>query len=236
MTGAESEAPESRWSVVRSYLVERDALFARIREERRLGPVLGHMMAASGVCGALYGVTVGVYAGGWQPLYNAAKFPGMLLATLALCVLVLYMLSALTGGGLSLRQVTATVLSAILVTTLLLLALTPPLGFLMLTSDRNYPLTVFVNLVAIVIAGACGSRFALQATAALYADDEARRATALRLMKGWMLLYGLVGLQMLWIFRPYFRATDVFIRPLADSGSAFVAFGNLVMSVLRGGG
>lgn len=235
MSAAGREATSSRWSVVRAYLVERDTLFARIREQQRLGSVLGQMVAVSSVCGALYGVTVGVYAGGWQPLFNAVKFPGMLLATLALCVLALYMLSALTGGGLSLRQVTATVLSAILVTTLLLLALTPPLGFLMLTSDRNYPLTVLANLIAIVIAGACGARFALQATAALYADDPDRRAGALRLMKGWMLLYGLVGLQMLWIFRPYFRATGVFIRPLAESGNAFVAFGNLLLSVLSGG-
>jgi len=224
---------DRRWSVARFYLVERDALFARIREDRDLPRLLWHMTVVSAISGALYGLTVGIYAGGWQPLYNAIKFPGMLLATLALCVLALYMLSSLLGGRLSLRQVAAMVLSAILVTTVLLLSLTPPLGFLMLTSDRNYPLTVFVNLVAIVIAGAAGARFALQATAAVHADDDELRARAVRLMKAWMLLYGLVGMQMLWLFRPYFRETEVFIRPIGEGGSAFAAFGNLVVSVVR---
>jgi len=219
--------------VVRSYLVERELLFARIRDGRGLAGLLVHMTAASALCAALYGVTVGLYAGGWQPLYNAVKLPGMMLSTLALCVLALYVLNSLLGSRLSLQQTAAVVLSAILVTSLLLLSLTPPLGFLMLTSLHNYSLTVFINLVAIVAAGLCGAVFALQATGAVHAADDAIRAGALRVMKGWMLLYGLVGMQMLWLFRPYFRATDVFIRPIVENGNAFEAFGRLLLSLIE---
>jgi hypothetical protein len=49
-----------------------------------------------------------------------------------------------------------------------------------------------------------------------------------------MVLYGLVGLQMLWLFRPFFRQTDVFIRPLGEGGSAFEAFLRLIVTVVRG--
>ena len=52
-------------------------------------------------------------------------------------------------------------------------------------------------------------------------------------MRAWMVLYGLVGLQMLWLLRPYFRQTEVFIRPLGEGGSAFEAFGRLLLSLLR---
>ncbi len=218
------------WSPVRTYLVERERLFARIRAGEGLRALIGRMTLASTLFAAAYGVTVGLYAGGWQPLFNAIKFPGMLLATLVLCVLALYMLGALIGSRLSFAQTAAVVLSAILATTTLLLSLTPPLGFLMLTSLEDYSFVVFVNLVAIVICGGAGARFALVASAAMHVDSPQIRRRFLSLMKGWMILYGLVGLQMLWLFRPYFRETDVFVRPLGES--AFEHGWKLLLSVL----
>jgi len=160
----------SIWRVVRTYLVERESLFARIRESQELPTLLVNMTALSALFAGLYGLTVGLYAGGWQILFDAIKFPLLLLATLALCVLALYMLNSLAGARLSLLQTTSVVVSAILVTAALLLALTPPLGFIMLTSLRDYHLVVFMNLIALCLAGAGGISFAFQATASVHQD------------------------------------------------------------------
>jgi len=222
----------SVWRVVRTYLVERESLFARIRDSRELPALLTHMTLLSAAFAALYGLTVGLYAGGWQILFNTVKLPMFLLATLALCVLALYMLNSLAGARLSLLQTTAVVLTAILVTSTLLLALTPPLCFIMLTSLQDYHLVVFMNLIAICLAGAGGVAFASQATASVH-QDAAVRHRCLRVMRAWMVLYGLVGLQMLWLFRPFFRQTDVFIRPLGEGGTAFEAFLRLLLTILR---
>ena len=219
-------------ATVRRYLVDRRSLFARIRDAHHLPSLLLHMGGVSVFFSALYGFAVGLYVGEWQPLYNAIKFPWLLFATLALCVLALYMLNSLAGSRLSFLQTTAVVLSAILVTATLLIALTPPLCFLMLTSLQSYYLAIFVNLIAICLAGAGGASFALQATSAIHTDETVRKR-CLKLMRAWMVLYALVGLQMLWLFRPYFRTTDVFIRPLGDGGTAFEAFGRLLLSVVR---
>jgi hypothetical protein len=223
--------PSRTWSVVRRYLVERQALFARIRDGRDLPALLLHMAAVSVLFSALYGLTAGLYAGGSQIAYDAVKFPWVLAATLALCVLALYVLNSWVGARLSLLQTAAVALTALVVTTTLLLALTPALGFLMLTSFRDYDFVVFANLVAVSAAGAGGVSFAFQATAAVH-TDPAVRARCLRVMRAWMLLYGLVGLQMLWLFRPFFRQTEVFIRPLGEGGNAFEAFGRLVWGLL----
>ncbi|MEA3403405.1 MAG: hypothetical protein U9R79_19340 [Armatimonadota bacterium] len=231
-TSSRADRHETSWSVVRCYLVERDLLFARIQGGVRLRPLLLHMTGVSALFAAVYGTTVGLYAGGWQVLYDAIKLPGMMLATVALSLLTLYMLSSLTGSRLSLGQTAALVLSAVLVTTILLFALTPPLGFVMLTSLQDYELVVFLNIVVIVICGLCGASFALQATAAVQ-KDPAIRESSLRVMKAWMVLYGLIGMQMLWMFRPYFRQTDVFIRPVSTTGSAFVHFGRLLLHLLE---
>lgn len=230
-----AQAPETTgpdgWSPIRTYFVEREQLFERIRARDDLPALIAQMTAASALFGAAYGLTVGLFAGGWQPLYNAVKIPGMLLATLALCVLALYMLAALIGSRLTFGQIAAVVMSAILVTTTLLLSLTPPLGFLMLTSLEDYAFVIFVNLVAIVVCGLAGARFALQASAAMHPDQPVPRRRLVTLMKAWMALYGLVGLQMLWLFRPYFRETDVFIRPLGES--AFEHAGKLILNLLQ---
>ncbi len=222
----------TRWSVVRYYLVERGRLFELIRQAEGLPSLLSHMVIVAGLFSALYGLAVGLYAGGWQVLYNIIKFPWVLLATLALCVAALYVLNSLAGSRLSVLQTTAVVLSAILVTATLLAALTPPLAFLMLTSLHDYPLVIFLNLVTICIAGTGGASFALQATKAVH-EDETVRIRCLKLIRIWMVLYALVGLQMLWLFRPYFRTTDVFVRPLGEGGSAFEAFGRLLLSVVE---
>lgn len=47
-----------------------------------------------------------------------------------------------------------------------------------------------------------------------------------------MVLYGLVGTEMLWLFRPFFPQTDVFTRPLGEGGTVFEAFGRLVLAIL----
>jgi hypothetical protein len=220
------------WHIVRTYLVEREALFARIREGRELPALVLHMTAVSALFSATYGITVGLYAGGWQVLYNAMKFPWLLLATFALCMLALYVLNSLVGARLSLLQTAAIVLSAILATATLLLALTPPLGFIMLTSLRQYNFVVFMNIIVICIAGAGGVSFAIQATAAVH-EHPGVRQRCLKVMRGWMVLYGLVGAQMLWLFRPFFRQTDVFIRPLGEGGSVFEAAGRLLLYIIR---
>jgi len=230
-----SPSPSKRtwsWNIVRAYLVDREGLFVRIREGAELPSLLAHMALTATLFSALYGVAVGLYAGGWQVVYDAIKFPWVLLATLALCVLALYMLNSLVGARLTLLQTTAVVLSAILVTSTLLLALTPPLTFIMLTSLRDYRLVVFLNDLALGVAGAGGVSFAFQATAAVHGDPFVR-ARCLRVLWAWMVLYGLVGTQMLWLFRPFFRQTDVFIRPLGEGGTAFEAFGRLVLAILK---
>jgi len=207
-------------------------LFARIRAGAELPSLLAHMALTATLFSALYGVAVGLYAGGWQVVYDAIKFPWVLLATLALCVLALYMLNSLVGARLTFLQTAAVVLSAILVTSTLLLALTPPLTFIMLTSLREYQFVVFLNDIAIAVAGAGGVSFAFQATGAVHGDPLVR-ARCRRVLWAWMVLYGLVGTQMLWLFRPFFRQTDVFIRPLGEGGTAFEAFGRLVLAIFR---
>jgi hypothetical protein len=219
------------WSLARTYLVEREALFERIRSSRDLPALVLRMTGVAALLSALYGFTVGLYAGGWQIFYNVVKLPMLFLATLALCVFALYVLNSLAGARLSLLQTAAVVLTAIVAATMLLASLAPPLGFLMLTSLQDYQFVALINLLVGCLVAAGGARFAFQAAAAAHAD-EAVRARCLGVMRIWLFIYGAVGLQMVWLFRPFFRQTEVFIRPLAEQSNAFEAFLALLLSVI----
>ncbi|NIR00111.1 MAG: hypothetical protein GTN78_07890, partial [Gemmatimonadales bacterium] len=65
-------------------------------------------------------------------------------------------------------------------------------------------------------------------------ERPAERRAIERVLNWWVLLYALVGAQMAWLLRPYFTATDVFIRPRA--GNFFVALLVTLREFIQGTG
>lgn len=220
--------------IVERLFRRRADLLASLRDEHAARGLAARMAGYVMLFGGLYGLVLGVYAGGWQTLYNAVKLPWVLLATLALSAASLYILNALAGARISVAQTAGIALTGLLATVTLLVFTLPVVAFLMFSGSRNYSLTVLTNVVAFAICGWCGARFATEATAAMH-DDEAVRRRCVAVMHVWMWLYGLVGLQMAWLLRPYFRQTEVFIRPLGEGGNVFEALLRLVLRVVVGG-
>lgn len=211
----------------------RAGVFAAIRSDAAARTLAWRMTAYIVLFAATYGLVIGIYAGGWQAVYDAVKLPWVLLATLALSVALLYVLNALAGARMSVMQTLSVVLAGMLSTVTLLLAVLPAVAFLMFSGRDNYHFAVLINVIAFAIAGACGARFAMEATAVIH-DEESVRRRCLAVMRAWMAVYGLVGLQMAWLLRPYFRQTEVFIRPLGEGGSVFEALARLVLRVVVG--
>jgi len=220
--------------VVGSLFHRRAELFAALRSDAAARALVLRMTAYVVLFAGAYGLVIGIYAGGWQVVYDLVKLPWVLLATLALSAASLYLLNALAGARMSWAQTIAVVLTGLLATVTVLLALLPVVAFLMFSGDRDYYFAVFINVVAFAIAGWCGARFAMEATAAAH-EDERTRGRCLAVMRWWMAVYGLVGMQMAWLLRPYFRQADVFIRPLGEGGSVFEALARLVWKVLVAG-
>jgi hypothetical protein len=217
--------------VVGSLFHHREELFAALRTGAAARALALRMTAYVVLFAAVYGLVIGIYAGAWQVVYDLVKLPWVLLATLALSAACLYVLNAFAGARMSWAQTIAVVLTGLLATVTVLLALLPVVAFIMFSGERDYYFTVFTNVVAFAIAGWCGARFAIEATAAMH-EDEHTRGRCVAVMRGWMAVYGLVGLQMAWLLRPYFRQTEVFIRPLGEGGTVFEALARLLWKVL----
>jgi hypothetical protein len=219
--------------IVERLFRRRGDLFAALRSEGTARALAARMTAYVVLLAGLYGVVLGIYAGGWQTLYNTVKLPWVLLATLALSSASLYVLNAIAGARMSVAQTVVIALTGLLATVLLLVSLLPVVAFLMF-SGANYRVTVLTNVVAFAICGWYGARFATEAMSAMH-EDEAVRSRCVGIMRAWLWLYGLVGLQMAWLLRPYFRQTEVFIRPLGEGGNVFEALVRLVLHVIVGG-
>jgi hypothetical protein len=180
-----------------------------------------------------YGFVVGISVGGWQILYNPIKMPWVLIFTLVLCLPSLYVFSCYLGSHLGLVQVCALGFAATAVVATILIGFAPITWFFMFTAPESHHFAVLFNVAVFAIAGFFGVQFLVRGSQALTKRIAERKAIE-KVLNWWVVLYALVGAQMGWLLRPYFTATDVFIRPRA--GNFFVALLTTLREFLSGKG
>ncbi|HUT74667.1 MAG TPA: zinc ribbon domain-containing protein [Armatimonadota bacterium] len=222
-----------RLSLIEWLLKYRAHVIQDIADERHLGRYAADALLVTVVCSVFYGFVVGVSVGGWQTLYDPIKLPWVLVFTLLLCLPTLYVFSAYLGSGLSLAQVSVVTFSATAVVSITLLAFAPVIWFFMFTAPDSHHFWVLLNVVVFAAAGAFGVGFLVRAMRQLHAQ-RAEFPKVRRLVNWWVVLYAVVGAQMSWLLRPYFTATDVFIRP--RGGNFFVAVLRTLIEWLSGRG
>ena len=206
----------------------RPELLARGTAHMRLGPYLALCLAL----GAVYGLSMGLYAVfGRVPaeyaqlLASALKVPALFLLTLVVVFPSLYTFTALLDVRLDLPSALRLVVAAVTVTLAVLASFAPVTAFFTL-SAAGYPFMKVLNVFLFAVAGLIGLGFLARAlgrweaaqaplareeaaernqTALHWSADAGRlRRTASRsgLFMVWMLLYAFVGAQMAWLLRP----------------------------------
>jgi hypothetical protein len=173
---------------------------------------------------AFYGLVMGSYglssAGGWkQALASAVKVPCLFLLTLVICLPALYVVSALLGSSLNLRQLLSILMASFLVTTVLLAAFAPITAFFML-STHHY---IFIKLLNVVFfAIAAGAGVAVIASAVKTIGDQGASGYRV-LLRFWFVIYAFVGTQMAWILRPFVGDPDAGFAIFRNLGGNFYA-------------
>lgn len=187
------------------------------------------------VLAAFYGACMGAFSvltqGGadWrQVLASAMKVPTLFSLTLLITLPSLYTFNALLGTRLTLVPVVHLMLGALGVTIAVLASIGPIVAFFSVSST-SYSFIVVLNVVVFAISGGLGLRFlshVLRQSAplpvmttgpaegeeAVVIDIHARRPRVGRILWIWMLVFGLVGMQLAWLLRPFIGTPD---RPFA---------------------
>lgn len=242
------------FAVVEAILRDRRRFFDEIRDGQALGTKIRAMLVSSVAFLMLYGAVMGSTHSLAQTISAALKLPALFLLTLLICLPTLYFFNVLFGSSQSLTQNFALILTAITVTSVLLLSFGPITLFFMLTSS-NYQFFKLLNVGIFAITGIIGVTFLYQgmtyistndelaALAALPSEslDEQARAAELRrqaetgrrarkrILQLWVLVYAFVGTQMAWTLRPFFGAPGLPFEPFRQLGGNF--YTNIVASL-----
>lgn len=184
-------------------LRERGDLADRLGEPRQAAEIGHGALLAALLAGALYGFVMGAYGmlhGGhpghaWHGLW---KVPALMLGTSLLTFPVLYVLGLLGGARLSASSLWAALCCALAVVSLALGVMAPIVLFFLTTMD-HYLVVKFLHVAVWIFAGLAGLKFLRTLLKRL---DPALSGNG-RLLAGWMLLFGLVGMQGGWMLRPF---------------------------------
>jgi hypothetical protein len=175
--------------------------------------------------GAIYGVCMAsftMFQGGdqwWlQMIASTLKVPALFLLTLLITFPSLYVFSALVGYRLSFRSLFRLLLAVLGVTMVVLASLGPIIAFFAV-STKSYSFMLLLNVAVFGASGVLGLIFLLQTLNRLHeveaqadnpelpfldaADDRPASRHGAVVFRCWLIVFGLVGMQMGWVLRPF---------------------------------
>jgi hypothetical protein len=171
----------------------------RTDKPRRIRHIFLALLIFGGWYGAVMGTYSGFYGGHWrQTLYAALKVPILLALTFGLSLPSFYVLNSLLGLRNDFGRAITSILSAQVVLTVILAALAP-FAALVYASGCAYDDAIVFHGLMFAIAS-LGAQFALRRSyRPLIARDARHRWT----LRGWLVIYIFVGIQMGWTLRPF---------------------------------
>lgn len=174
-----------------------------------------------------FGVALGTYVGGVQVFYLLIKTPFMLLISLVFSVLAIGVLSLLLGMRVSLKEMLAQSLSSLAAMSLAMAAFTPIILFyISIPQDHDQ---LLVSTVAFFMLAGCLAALTVYRWAR---GHHSRLAWLITLL--WVVLYGVVVLQLGWLLRPWVGVLDPIHGSVPFSrfysGNVFI---ELIRTVLR---
>lgn len=222
---------------------------SRVLDLRRFVP-------AALVLGGLYGFFMGWFAirNGAEMAYaqllaSVVKIPLLFLLTLVVTFPSLYVFNALLGSRLGFGATLRLMVGSITVILAVAASLGPILAFFTVSTE-SYTFTVLLNVGLLGLSGVIGCAFLLRAlrllspgegvpadSASAMGRGDRSRDVAVTTCRVWVGLFGIVGLQMGWVLRPFIGAPG---RPFAwlrqTDSHVFEAIWNLVTAPILGGG
>lgn len=185
------------WGTMGQLLQDPTAALAHLRQGSMKGGASLALVAL--LCGVAYGAVAGLYQGGWQVALAAVKAPLIVAGSIALCLPSLYVFAGLGGAVLDGRRLRLVICGLLGLVGLMLAALLP-INWLFSVSSRSLGFLVLLHALVWLIALYFGGAFLVR----VIPEAGARAGLVL-----WVLLVGVVSLQVTTVLRPVLsRAPD----------------------------
>ena len=202
------ELPEEREPIPNAVA----AVEAILRQPRRVmyqlrqpgsGGLIAGMLFVAVLCSVVYGVVVGTFSGGVQLWAAPVKIAGGLLISALICLPSLYIFACLSGSQARLAEIFGLVAGLLALMTILLIGFAP-VAWLFSQSTESLAWMGALHLIFWGIATVFGLRF----LNAGFSHTQARSNAGLNT---WVLIFGLVVLQMTTALRPIVGTADTLL-------------------------
>jgi hypothetical protein len=193
----------------------REAFFDEIYEGPNVGNRLRWFLLSSILLSGMYGVTMGCAGfeqgfvrGALQSLTSAIKVPVLFLLSLTVCFPVLYIVVVLMGARLSFVRTLTLILMALTLNSVLLASCAPIVVFFMITGS-SYEFIKLLHVAIFGFSGLWAMLSLLHGLRAMCERSDLYPRQAVRILRIWVLVFGLVGTQMAWSLRPFVGSPGV---------------------------
>jgi hypothetical protein len=207
------------------------ALFEQIHTQQELPRIIASMSILCALLSAIYGATMGMNHSIFLTISSAIKLPILFLLTAVICIPSLYTFNVLLGQRFKFLQ-TVTLMVMTLGTTTILLASLAPLSFFFALTSKDYS---FLMLMHVAIFGLCGL-YGVQYLSRGCAYLAFRMGQPLNnlLLRIWIGIYAVVGMQLGWRLRPFVGAVGSPFELFRDDegGNFYTAVWKIFLSIL----
>jgi hypothetical protein len=185
-------------------------------------------------CGLLYGAVMGTFGGvegdrGLQVVYSAAKVPMLLLATVFLSLPSFFVLNTLFGLRDDFREALRAVVASQAALAIVLVSCAP-LTLFWYASSADYQAAILFNALMFGTASIAAQGVLRRSYRRLIARNHRHRV----ILRGWLLIYAFVGIQLGWTLRPFIGDPARPIRFLrgGELENAYVIVARMFLDVL----
>jgi hypothetical protein len=196
-------------------LRNREAFFEAIFEGRGVAKWAVRFFWVTVVLSGVYGFTMGAMGftedlgrGLLQGAASLVKVPLLYLASLLVCYPVLYIVLALMGAKLSFVQTLTLILLALALNAILLASCAPVSAFFMLTGS-DYDFIKLLHVLVFAFSGGWGMMALWRGLQTMCEKSDLYPRQAVKILRIWILVFGLVGSQMAWSLRPFVGSPDL---------------------------
>lgn len=211
------------------------ALFEQIHSQKELPRIIASMSILCMLLSGIYGLVMGMYNGPLQAIASMVKLPILFLLTAVVCIPSLYTFNVLLGQSFKFLQTVALMVMTLGTTTILLSSLAPIAFFFTLTTSDNYHFLMLMHVLIFGLCGIYGVRYLYRGCS--YIAFRMEQPLNNLLLRIWIVIYAVVGMQLGWRLRPYIgsKGSPFELIRSEDGGNFYIAVWNSFLTLLSGG-
>ncbi|MGK7891746.1 MAG: hypothetical protein AB4042_20660 [Leptolyngbyaceae cyanobacterium] len=209
------------------------ALFEQIHRQQQLPQIIASMVILTTLLSSIYGLTMGMNHSVLQSIVAAFKLPLLFMLTAIICIPSLYTFNVLLGQRFKFLQ-TVTLMVMTLGTTCILLASLAPIAFFFSLTTQHYPFLLLLHVAIFGLCGIYGVQYLYRGC--IYLAFRMEQPLNNLLLRVWIVIYGLVGMQLGWRLRPFVGSSGSplqIFRP-DQGGNFYIAVWDSILALFGG--